>query len=119
MEDNKPKISNNTKWLMLGVAIFFDVLQWILVWVVMDWVVVWIAAPTFILWFLMVGKRFSLRQIVAFSGGTLVEGIPVLGDLPVWTGLILYLTRVEPVIEKTASVVPGGKTAVKAVTKAK
>ena len=113
------ELSKNTKWLMLGVAIFFDVLQWVLVWVAMDWLVVWVAAPTFILWFWMAGRRFSISQIMAFTGGTLLEGIPILGDLPIWTGLILYLTRVEKIVEKTASVVPGGKTAAKAITKGK
>ncbi len=102
-------LSETTKWLMLGTAIFFDVVQWILVWIVMDWLVVLIACPTFVIWSWMAGEKFSAKTIIALAGGTLVEGIPIIGSLPVWTGVIFYLTRVAPTVNKVASVVPGGK----------
>ena len=117
MDKKKSGLKESTKWLMLGVALFFDALQWLLGFIVMDWTVGIVAPMTFFLWFKLAGQKLSMRHAMSLGGGTMLEVIPVVGTiLPTWTAAILYLTRAEKVISEVAGTVPGGKVVSSVVT---
>ncbi|OHA94045.1 MAG: hypothetical protein A3H52_00035 [Candidatus Zambryskibacteria bacterium RIFCSPLOWO2_02_FULL_39_26] len=117
MEKSK-QIKGTTKWLMFSVAVFFDIISLLSLVPVVGWIfefLVWLFAfMTFWLWFLLNGINImSFRNPKKLAGtaiGSIIEASP-LGFVPAWTILILYLTRIEPAIEKVVSQVPGGETA--------
>lgn len=122
MEDNKKEISSTTKWLMLGVAIFFDVVSLLSLIPVAGWILgffVWLFAfMTFWTWFMMydiniIGFK-NPKKLVGTAIGSIIEMTP-LGFIPAWTFLMLYLTRVEKIINQVANQVPGGTQIIKTV----
>ena len=121
MENDDPKINESTKWLMLGVAIFFDTASALInlipiVGQAFSFFVGLFATMTFWLWFKINGMNFAKpKNVFGLAGGSIIEMIPVLNALPAWTATILYLTRVEKVINKTIGQVPGGKMVSKAI----
>ncbi len=120
---DEPKIKESQKWLMLGVAIFFDIVIALInlipaVGQALSFFAGIFAFMTFWLWFKMNGMKFSSpKKAGAMIGGSIIEIIPVLNALPAWTATILYLTRIEKIIDKTIKQVPGGKTIESAVKK--
>ena len=120
--ENKPQISEATKWLMLGTAIFFDVVSLVSLIPFVGWVLGWLvwlfATMTFWLWFKMAGMNFSKpKNVLGLAGGSVMEMIPYLNALPIWTATILYLTRIEKIVNKTVGQIPGGKIAQSVIKK--
>lgn len=123
MEDGKKEIPPTTKWLMLAVAIFFDILSLSILIPVVGWIAGWIvwvfAFGTLWLWFMMNGVNiFGFRNPKKLIGSllaTIVEAVPEIGAFPSWTFLVLYLTRAEKIINKVVDQVPGGSNVIKFV----
>lgn len=125
MDDKKePSVSNTTKWLMFWVAIFFDVLSLFSLIPFIGWIfeflVGFYAFMTFWTWFMINGTNIigfrNPKKMIASILSSFIELTP-LGFIPSWTILILYLTRVEKIINKTVSVVPGVSNVVKFIPK--
>jgi len=95
------EISNTTLALMISVAIFFDVLQFIIGLVpiagqYISVMVTIIALPTFYLWFKIYGRSFmSPKKVMALGCGTIIELIPILNILPGWTVAVIFLVGIE------------------------
>lgn len=125
MGNNEQKIGEGTKWFMLGVAILFDVLSAVTLIPVIGWIlggIVWaFAFGTFWLWFMMNGINIfgfsNPKRLFGSLLASIVELIPAVGVFPSWTVLVLWLTRVEEVVEKTVSKVPGASNVAKFVPK--
>lgn len=122
MDDKKTKITETQKWLMLGVAITFDTTTLVnlipVVGQIGSFFVGLFATMTFWLWFLMNGMSFSKpKNVLGLAGGSIIEMIPVLNVLPAWTATILYLTRVEKIVNKVITQVPMANNVVKFPTK--
>lgn len=124
-ESKDPKIGEGTKWLMLGVAFFYDVLSAVSLIPVIGWVAgwaVWIFAfGTFWLWFMMNGINiFGFKNPKRLFGSLLasfIELLPEIAVFPTWTILILWLTRVEKVVSKVVEKVPGASNVAKFIPK--
>ncbi len=72
--ENKKSLSNTTIGLMVGVALFYDVLQWFLAFIFMGWIVIPIAYLTFLLWFQMHGLRFfTSKRATSMGVGAFLE----------------------------------------------
>lgn len=91
-EENKG-LNNTTIVFMVAVALFYDVLQWLLGWILMGWLASIFAGLTFYVWFKMKGMSFMKpKRFAAFGGSFIIELIPIVGDiLPTWTAAIVYL----------------------------
>lgn len=88
----KKELKNTTIALMVGTAVFFDVLQWLLAFILMDWLAGFFAFLTFYVWFKIYGMNFMTPKRVATMGTALIiEVIPVLAALPAWTGAVAIL----------------------------
>jgi hypothetical protein len=103
-EEKIERISNPTAGLMLGTAVFFDMAQWLLSFIVMGWLVNIFAIFTFFLWFALHGvnffKRNPLKKLGWISVVALIKLIPVLGAWIVvgWSGTVLriiYMVKSE------------------------
>ena len=127
-QKKKHKISVITGGLMIGVAIFYDLLQVgvnllhgipilgnIAALLGGFLVTIW-AWLTFYLWFKLNGVGFlNPKRAFALNGGFLIELIPVVNALPAWTlavSLLIATTRAEELLEKAG---PLGAIATKAV----
>jgi hypothetical protein len=85
-------LKKHTVVLMIVTALFFDLLQWLLAFVVMDWLVGIVACPVFVVWFWFYGVKFVSPKRLATLGGTfIIEAIPLLSTLPVWTGAVVVI----------------------------
>jgi hypothetical protein len=98
---------------MIVVAVFFDILQWALVFILMGWLAGLFAFLTFYVWFKSYGISFMKpKKALALFGGGLIEVIPVLSALPAWTVAVLIITF-DSKIKKTLPVdISKGKGAV-------
>jgi hypothetical protein len=78
---NKEKgLKPTTVWLMIGTAIFFDMLQILLDFLLMGWLVTIFGSLTFWLWFKLHGYSFTKPSRLAGSLVTMViDVVPVLG----------------------------------------
>ncbi len=118
-QNSKFKISKTTIILMIIVALFFDLIQFILSLMVIGFVVNWsisvFAWLTFFLWFKIKGVSFANpKRAGSLLGGFLIELIPLVDMLPAWTGaiiLVILSLRVKQVAEKT----PGGNFTTKTI----
>jgi len=100
--DKKSGIGNPTLILMFAVAIFFDILQWLLVFIAMGWLAGIFAGLTFYVWFKMHGQSFMKpKRFLTFGGAFLIESIPIISSLPAWTGAIAILA-LDSKIKKVA-----------------
>ncbi len=101
-ETEEEGIPNTTLGLMIGTAIFFDLTQVLLAFVVMDWLVSWFAFLTFWLWFKFHNKSFlNPKRLPAIGVGVVIEMFPLLAALPGWTIAVILLVGIERA-EKTA-----------------
>jgi hypothetical protein len=83
------QIENHTAALMIGVAVFFDVLQWAFAFMAMDWLVSIFAYLTFGLWFLIKGiPLLTKKRMGALGGSAIVEIFPFVASLPAFTAAI-------------------------------
>jgi len=105
MPEEKKGLNNTTIVLMICVALFYDVLQWLLGWIFMGWLVSIFAGLTFYTWFKIRGMSFMKpKRFLSFGGSFIVELIPGIGDiLPTWTASIIYLA-LDSKIKKVAPV---------------
>ena len=103
MDEKEKGLKTTTVWLMIMVALFFDVLQILLDFLLLGWLVPIIAAPTFWLWFRIHGISFMKpKRFLTFGGATLVDFVPVLGWFA-WMVAVSYLA----LSSKLQSIVPG------------
>jgi ABC-type proline/glycine betaine transport system permease subunit len=103
MSEEKKGLDNTTIWLMVSVAFFFDVLQWLLDFIFMSWLVTIFAWLTFYVWFKMRGISFATPKRASVLGvGTIVDLIPIVGALA-WTAMIITLA-LDSKIKKVAPV---------------
>lgn len=105
-EENKEKgLKNHTIVFMICVALFYDVLQWLLGWLLMGWLVTIFYGLTFYVWFKSYGISFMTpKRFAAFGGSFIIELIPIVGDiLPTCTATVIYLI----LDSKIKKVVPG------------
>ena len=118
------EITKITMGLMVGVALFYDVIQ-----AGLDLLpfVGWILSPlvsipaflTFYIWFKIYGRNFMTpKRALAMGAGVIIEMIPILNILPGWTIAVLFLIGIEKA-EKIASIVPGGGVATGLIDKTK
>ena len=97
-------LKKTTVVLMIVVAIFFDVLQWLFTFIFMGWAVGIVAGFTFWLWFKFHGISFMQpKRFMAFAGSTLIEIIPFLSALPAWTLAVSYLAISSKIKEAASS----------------
>jgi hypothetical protein len=114
MEEKKEaSLETHTIAFMIGTALFFDLLQFLLSFIFMGWLVGLFAGLTFWWWFRQHGVSFKKGSVWgSFALTFLIEVIPILGDLPAWTLEVSYLAlshKAKEVIEKEVTKVPGGK----------
>lgn len=99
MENEERKINKETAFIMVGVALFIDLIVillnfipgpgWIIIWLVN--VIVW---STFYIWFKVKGVSFSTsRRALSLGGGLLIEMIPIIDILPAWTMAVVLIIR--------------------------
>ncbi|OHB05806.1 MAG: hypothetical protein A3B16_00430 [Candidatus Zambryskibacteria bacterium RIFCSPLOWO2_01_FULL_45_43] len=102
---------------MICVAVFFDILQWLLAFVFMDWLAGFFAFMTFFVWFKIRGMSFMKpKRLLTFGGASLIEIIPWLSALPAWTAAIVILA-LDSKVKKVVAQVPGGQIAEKVLSK--
>ena len=104
-EQNKEKgLKVTTVWLMIAVALFFDVLQALLLAVGIGYFVPVISYPTFWLWFKLHGINFfSMKRAPVLGIGALIELIPGFDLLPAFTVTVARIALAS----KLQSVAPG------------
>jgi hypothetical protein len=105
-----PKIETHTAALMIGTAIFFDILQWGAAFIFMDWLVSIFAYMTFGLWFLMKGIRIlTPKRMSALGGSLLLEVFPFVAALPALTSAVTIVI-LDAKAKNLAKSIPGGGT---------
>lgn len=103
-EEKEKGLKHATVILMIGTAVFFDVLQWLMAFILMDWAVGFFAYLTFFVWFRMHGISFMKpKRLLVMGGSALIEMIPVVSALPAWTAAVTYLAMES----KIKSAIPG------------
>ena len=113
---NETQIKDTTAILMIGTALFFDLLQAIIGWIpivgniLADAMSIFIFL-TFFLWFWMNGiKMVTPKRLTSMIGGGLVEMIPYLNLLPAWTLVVVYLigtTKIKELASKHPTLAKG------------
>lgn len=105
MKDSK-ELSSITIALMVGTAVFFDVLQWLMAFIFMDWLVGLFAFMTFWLWFKLNGISFMTPKRGATMGvSALIEMIPFLSALPAWIFAVTVIaldTKAKKIVSTAA-----------------
>lgn len=118
MEDNKNiKIDNITAVLMIGTAVLIDSIQAFLLFILIgpfvNWLISIFAWMTFFLWFMLKGVTFTKnpKKIFTLAGGSLLEVIPIVASLPIWTLTIsttIFMERAENKLKSTLGGQLGG-----------
>lgn len=91
------ELSFSTSFLMTGAALFFDGLQILVGWVpiigqIISPIIGFFALITFWFWFKIHGISFSKKKRAATIGaGAIIELIPILNLLPMWTLAVLRI----------------------------
>lgn len=104
MQEEKQEggLGNSTIIFMMTVAIFFDVMQWLLAFILMDWLVSIFAYLTFFLWFKIKGISFMKpRRLLVAGTSFILEIIPFVAALPALTGAVV-ITALDAKIKKVA-----------------
>lgn len=104
---------------MISVAFFYDVLQWLLTFILMGWLVGIFAGLTFYVWFKLRGLSFMKpKRFFTFGTVSIIEMFPFLplSALPAWTAAIVILALdskikkvLPPSVQKAVSSTPGLK----------
>lgn len=103
-EEKENELKSHTIVLMIVVAVFFDVLQGLLVFIFMGWLVGFFAGLTFYIWFKLHGISFMKpKRFITFSTASVIEMFPFLplSALPAWTAAIVILA-LDSKIKKVA-----------------
>ncbi|MCK5021856.1 MAG: hypothetical protein KAR54_01235 [Candidatus Pacebacteria bacterium] len=91
------KIDKTTATFMVIIAFLIDGIQGFLTLILIgpfvNWLISIFAWLTFFLWFAIKGVRFSkdTKSLLMFTGGGLMEVIPLIASLPGWTITIISL----------------------------
>ena len=99
MAEEKKRLSEATKALMVAVAIFFDGLQLLIqiipvVGQILSILISIFASLTFYLWFKINNINFvNPKRAGYLAGGFLIELTPLLNILPAWTLAVVLLIR--------------------------
>jgi hypothetical protein len=110
--EKEGKLSTGISALLIGVAITFDFAQFLIGFIpvlgqIIGWFISATAGFTFWLWFRLLGISFSRKKRgVTLAVGGVVEMIPFLNMLPVWTSAVVRIiisTKTESV---TAKILP-------------
>ena len=89
-EQEKKGLKSTTISLMIGTALFFDALQWLLAFIFMDWAVTMFAYMTFWVWFITKGIRLLTPKRFAIQTGTLlIEVVPFIAALPAISCMVM------------------------------
>src|SRR3989344_4663562 len=102
----KKGLKSHTIVFMIAVALFYDVLQWLLTLLFMGWLAGIFAGLTFYVWFKLHGINFMKpKRFIVFGGASLIEMFPILplSALPAWTAAVTYLA----LNSKLQEVIPG------------
>ena len=108
-QEQEPQgLKSHTVVFMIAVAVFFDLLQFLLGFIYMGWLVGIFAGLTFWLWFRQNGIKIGFgnpKRVLGFAGTSLIEMIPIplLAGLPAWTAFVAVLALQN----KFQSIVPG------------
>ena len=114
MPEEQKELKNSTIALMASVALFYDVLQWLLAFIFMGWLVIPIAYLTFWMWFRTRGvKFFTLKRAPSMGVGVFLEILSA-GIIPSITFNVLRCA-LDYKVKKVLSQVPGGNIALSAV----
>lgn len=104
-EKKQPSISGQIAGLMIGTAFFFDVLKALLEFTIfLPTLIDIFAVLTFFWWLRIYGIRFTPWQAAGFWTTFLVELVPFLNALPLWTGIIVIIALKS----KAKAVLPTG-----------
>lgn len=113
MQEQEKGLQTHTIAFMIGTALFFDLLQFLLSFVFMGWLVGFFAGLTFWWWFRQHGISFNkASRWGSFAFVYIIEIIPVLGDLPAWTAEVAWLalsSKAKEVVEKEVAKASSGK----------
>ncbi len=115
MADAPQQINTGNWFIKIGVAIFFDVVKWVLLLIPVAGEIIgeladFVFLATFWLWFKIEGHSYSKSNLV---GAAIVGAIPVIGEIiPEWT-LSIIMLYVQAKAQKVAAKVPGGQMAEK------
>ncbi len=95
-ESHKNKISGSTAFLMVAVAIFFDLIQFLLAFIpligfILNKLISIVAGLTFWLWLTIKGLKGRQKLILGGSFFVEILPIPFLSALPVFTGGIIAI----------------------------
>lgn len=105
MEKDVSHISALTSFFLVATALFIDILQvflnFILIGLVLNWLVNFIAVIVFALWFSLYGIsfgkfRFFLRMVFSLCA----EMVPLFNTLPVWTMFVVSILVTHRLQEK-------------------
>ena len=93
-EKNKEnqKIDASDSFLMLGTALFFDSLQWLLNFIFLGWIIMIFAGLTFFLWFRIKGIGVNIKMLKGVAS---------------WTWFVVSTITIEKA-KKLAGSAPGG-----------
>ncbi len=105
------RINNVTAILMIITALAYDAAQafldFILIGLAVNWILdIW-AWLTFYIWFKIKGVGFANpKRAVSLNGGFIIELIPAVNALPVWTAAVIILVITVKTEDKLASISP-------------
>ncbi len=126
-ETEKPKsqsqqrINNVTAIFMIAVALLYDAVQafldFILIGLAINWILdIW-AWLTFFIWFKLKGVSFTNpKRAVSLNGGFILELIPAVNALPIWTAAVIILIITVKTEDKLASISPAAANALSMAT---
>jgi len=109
-QEKEERINNVTAGLMVAVALLYDGVQMFLEWIGIGFIVNWIlniwAWLTFFVWFKLRGVSFAAnpKRALAFNGGFLIEFIPIIEELPIWTAVVVVTVITVRLEDKLASI---------------
>lgn len=102
------KLSSTTIFLLIIVALFFDLLQIIFTFLFLGWLISFYAFMTFWLWFKLKGISFATPKRSGIAGGGfIIELVPFLNMLPAWTlavTLIILDVKSKELISKLSDI---------------
>ncbi len=114
------QIKDTTAILMIGTAIFCDLLQALIGWIpvvgnILADILSFVIFCGFFLWFMMNGiKMITPKRLSAIVGGGLIEMVPYINLLPAWTGVVIYLigtTKIKELVERHPTLAKGAMVA--------
>jgi len=103
------RINNVTAIFMIVVALLYDAAQafldFILIGLAVNWILdIW-AWLTFFIWFKLKGVSFANpKRAVSLNGGFILELIPAVNVLPIWTAAVIILVITVKTEDKLASI---------------